>query len=208
MSAACCHTPETTARTGAYRRVLVLALVINAAMFVVEVVAGLVAESSALQADALDFFGDAANYAASLLVLDRGLRARARVAAAKGAAMGLFGLIVLVRAGIGAASGVVPQAETMGAVAVLALVANVAVAAMLYRYREGDANLRSVWLCSRNDALANLAVIAAASGVFALASVWPDVIVAVFIAGLALTGAWQVLRQAARELRAAAHDHP
>ncbi|MBZ5711780.1 cation transporter [Nannocystis pusilla] len=197
----CCAHELPAAPTRAYRRVLVAALWINFVMFMVEVVAGWFAESAALQADALDFLGDAGSYAVSLLVLERSLRARSLVALAKGVTMGLFGVVVLVRALVHALWGSVPQPETMGVVAVVALIANLAVARMLYRYRDGDSNMRSVWLCSRNDALANLAVLLAASGVFALGSGWPDLLVALVIAGLALSGAAQVVSHALRETR-------
>lgn len=197
----CCNHDVPTTPTRAYRRVLVAALWINFVMFMVEVVAGWFAASASLQADALDFLGDAGNYAVSLLVLERSLFARSRVALAKGVTMGVLGVVVLIRAGFHAYWGTVPEPETMGVVAVVALVANLAVALMLYRYRNGDSNMRSVWLCSRNDVLANLAVMLAASGVFALDAGWPDIFVALVIAGLALSGATQVVRHALREAR-------
>jgi len=179
--------------------VLVAALAINAIMFLVEVAAGLVAGSLSLQADALDFLGDAGNYALTLFVLSMTLKVRATAALVKGATMAVLGVFVLVQGVLHAATGDVPHAEIMGATALVALVANAAVAGMLYRYRDGDSNARSVWLCSRNDVLANLAVLLAASGVFALESRWPDLAVAAFIASLALTGGWQVVREALRE---------
>jgi len=179
--------------------VLIVALAINAVMFLVEVGAGLIAGSLSLQADALDFLGDAGNYALTLFVLGMTLKARATAALVKGATMVVLGVFVLVQGVVHAVTGGVPQAEIMGATALAALVANAAVAAMLYRYRDGDSNARSVWLCSRNDVLANLAVLLAASGVFALGSRWPDLAVAAFIASLALTSGWQVVREARRE---------
>ncbi len=178
---------------------LIVALAINAVMFLVEVGAGLIAGSLSLQADALDFLGDAGNYALTLFVLGMTLKARATAALVKGATMVVLGVFVLVQGVVHAVTGGVPQAEIMGATALAALVANAAVAAMLYRYRDGDSNARSVWLCSRNDVLANLAVLLAASGVFALGSRWPDLAVAAFIASLALTSGWQVVREARRE---------
>ena len=154
-----------------------------------------------LLADAVDFFGDAANYGIALLVLGMALRWRARAALLKGISMGAFGVFVLGRAAWSAASGTVPEPVTMGAIGALALLANVSVAAMLYAWREGDANMRSVWLCSRNDAIGNLAVMAAALGVFGTGSAWPDLVVATVMGGLALSAAHTVIRQARAELR-------
>lgn len=199
MGARCCGTPSKV--VPGYSRVLWIALVVNAVMFVVEVVAGLFAGSLSLQADALDFLGDAGNYALSLWAASRELGVRARVAAVKGATMGLFGLWVLTRAMFGLAADELPHAEVMGATGVVALVANLAVAVLLYRYRDGDSNMRSVWLCTRNDVLGNLAVLVAASGVLALGSRWPDLLVAVLISSLALVSAVQILTQARREQR-------
>jgi Co/Zn/Cd efflux system component len=148
--------------------------VVNAAMFAVEVAGGLAAGSVSLLADAVDFFGDAANYGLSLLVLGMALSWRARAALLKGASMAAFGILVLAKAGWNAATSTVPEAATMGLVGSLALVANVGVALQLYRWREGDANMRSVWLCTRNDAIGNLAVLAAALGVFGTGTAWPE----------------------------------
>jgi Co/Zn/Cd efflux system component len=203
MSDACCShgcaTPP-AARSPRYRRVLWAALLINAAMFAVEIGAGLRAESVSLLADAVDFFGDAANYGISLLVLGMALAWRARAAFFKGLTMGAFGLFVLSRAAWSAITGSVPEPLTMGAIGALALLANVSVAAMLYAWREGDANMRSVWLCSRNDAIGNLAVMAAALGVFGTGSGWPDLGVAVVMGVLALSAARSVIRQAWAEM--------
>ena len=184
-----------------YRRVLWAALIINAAMFAVELVGGLRAGSVSLLADAVDFFGDAANYAISLLVLGMALQWRARAALLKGLSMAAFGVFVLGRAAWLAAAGTVPEPLTMGVIGALALLANVSVAAMLYAWREGDANMRSVWLCSRNDAIGNLAVMAAALGVSGTGSGWPDLAVAAVMGLLALTAARAVIQQAWAELR-------
>lgn len=184
-----------------YRRVLWAALLINAAMFGIEILAGLQANSVSLLADSADFFGDAANYGISLVVLGMTLTWRARAALLKGLTMGAFGLFVLGRAAWSAATGTVPEPVTMGAIGALALLANVSVAAMLYAWREGDANMRSVWLCSRNDAIGNLAVMAAALGVFGTGRSWPDLAVAVAMGVLALTAARAVIHQAVAELR-------
>lgn len=205
MSAHCCdHDPQPSAaqaNSPRYRRILWVALAVNLAMFGVEIGAGLQSGSVSLLADAIDFFGDAANYAVTLAVLSMGLVWRARAALLKAASMLAFGVFVLARAGWVAAQGGAPEAFTMGAIGLLALLANVGVAAMLYAYREGDANMRSVWLCSRNDALGNLAVMLAALGVFGTKSAWPDLAVAAAMAGLAITGAVSVFRQARQELR-------
>jgi Co/Zn/Cd efflux system component len=184
-----------------FRRVLWAVLAINFAMFLIEASAGIGAQSVSLQADALDFLGDSANYAISLFVLGMGARWRTGAAVIKGAAMGFFGLWV-----IGATVWSLiyegrPSAVVMGSVGILALAANVVSAYLLYRFREGDANMRSVWLCSRNDAIGNLAVVAAASGVFATGSNWPDLGVAAIMAGLALFASARVLAHAAQEWR-------
>lgn len=155
MSASCTdHCTGVTPVSPALRRALWVALWVNAAMFVVELAGGWAADSVALLADAADFFGDAANYAISLAVLALAPVWRSRAALLKGLSMAAYGVFVLVKAGVGVAAGSAPEAATMGAIAMLALVANVGVAWMLYRFREGDANMRSVWLCSRNDAMA------------------------------------------------------
>ena len=186
----------------AYRRVLWAVLGINATMFAVEIGAGLAAGSASLQADALDFLGDAANYAISLFVVGMALRYRASAALAKGATMGAFGLFVIGAVIWHAVQGTLPSAITMGTVGVAALLANAASFGLLWAYREGDANMRSAWICTRNDVLGNLAVLLAAVGVFGTGTGWPDIIVAVVMAGLALQGAAVVTRQAIGELRA------
>ena len=202
MGAHCCnHDTGPAHNDGRYRRILWIALLVNLTMFIVEIGAGLKAGSVSLLADSLDFLGDAANYAISLWVLGMALTWRARAAQFKALSMLLFGLAVL-----GAAlwhwwQGEVPSAPTMSVVGTLALLANLGVAVLLYAYREGDSNMRSVWLCTRNDALGNLAVLAAALGVFGTGSAWPDLIVASIMAALAITAAIQVLRQADGELK-------
>lgn len=186
-----------------WRRALWVALIVNAAMFVVEMGAGAAADSRALQADALDFLGDAANYAVSLAVVGAALAWRARAALVKSLFMLGFPAWVFGSAVLAFASGTSPDPAVMGAVGVLALAANVGVTLLLYRYRTGDANMRSVWICSRNDAIGNVAVMLAALGVFGTGSAWPDLAVASIMAGLALTGGVQVFRQASAELRTA-----
>ena len=185
----------------AHRRVLWAALAINAGMFLVEIGAGLAAGSASLQADALDFLGDAANYAISLIVVGMVLRYRATAALAKGATMGLFGLWVIATVVWHSVHGTLPSAYVMGAVGFAALAANAASFGLLWAYRGGDANMRSAWICTRNDVLGNLAVLLAALGVFGTGTGWPDVIVAGIMAALALQGATLVIRQSLRELR-------
>lgn len=170
-------------------------------MFLVEIGAGLAAGSASLQADALDFLGDAANYAISLIVVGMALRYRATAALAKGATMGLFGLWVIATTVWHAVHGTLPSAFTMGAVGLAALVANAASFGLLWVYRSGDANMRSAWICTRNDVLGNIAVLLAALGVFGTGTGWPDITVAAIMAALALQGATLVVRQSLRELR-------
>ena len=190
-----------TLASPAWRRALWIALAINAVMFAAELTAGIFGGSRALQADALDFLGDAANYAISLGVAGLALAWRARAALVKGATIFAFGLYVLVSALWALSRGTVPHAEVMGIVGFVALLANGGVALMLYRFRSGDANMRSVWICSRNDAIGNLAVLFAALGVFGTGSGLPDIVVAAIMAGLGLWGGGQIIRQAIGELR-------
>jgi Co/Zn/Cd efflux system component len=201
----CCNDDCCSSLTGAlnspvWRRALWVALFVNAAMFVAEIGAGVAAGSASLQADALDFLGDAANYAISLGVAGMALGWRARAALLKGVTLFALGLWVVGSTAVHAYSGTLPRAEVMGIVGFLALFANGAVAVMLYRFRSGDANMRSVWICSRNDAIGNLAVLLAAAGVFGTGTGWPDLIVASIMAALGLSGGWQIIRQALAEL--------
>lgn len=201
MGASCCNTgPAKPAVDPAYRRVLWAALIINASLFAVEIVAGAAAGSASLLADSADFLADSANYAISLFVLGAALAMRARAALVKGLSMGLIGLLVASNIVWRLFNGQVPEAEVMGVVGLLALVANMATVALLYAFRQGDANMRSVWICSRNDAIGNIAVMLAAAGVFGTGSNWPDLIVAAIMAWLALSGAVQIVMQARREL--------
>ena len=206
MSAHCCghHHEDPGAnplQQAAYRRVLWLVLAINAAMFSVEIGAGLAAGSAALQADAVDFLGDAANYAISLFVVGMALRHRAGAALAKGATMALFGIWVLGVTAWHVYADTLPHSFAMGGVGLAALVANAVSFWLLWQHRTGDANMRSAWICTRNDVLGNLAVLIAAAGVFGTGTGWPDVIVAAVMAMLALQGAVTVIRQARSELR-------
>jgi Co/Zn/Cd efflux system component len=170
-------------------------------MFAVEIGAGLAAGSASLQADALDFLGDTANYAISLLVVGMALRYRATAALAKGITMGLLGLWVIGVAIWHAAHGTLPESATMGVVGAIALAVNAASFGLLWAYRAGDANMRSAWICTRNDVLGNLAVLLAALGVFGTGTGWPDIIVAGIMAGLAVQGGGVVIRQSRTELR-------
>ena len=183
-----------------WRRALWIALAINAVMFAVELTAGIAGGSRALQADALDFLGDAANYAISLGVAGLALAWRARAALVKGATIFGFGLYVLLSALWALSRGTLPHAEVMGIVGFIAILANGSVALMLYRFRDGDANMRSVWICSRNDAIGNAAVLLAALGVLGTGSALPDIIVAAIMAGLGLWGGGQIIQQAIVEM--------
>ncbi len=198
---ACCHLPDAAAlRT--QRRSLWIVLAINLAMFATEAVAGWSAESVALQADALDFLGDSINYAMALFVLARSITWRAGTALLKGVAMSGFGVFVLGASVYHAIVGAAPEAPVMGWVGALALIANVVCALILFRFRGSDANLRAVWLCSRNDAIGNLAVLGAAAGVFATGTAWPDLAVGLVMASLAIWAGQSVIRQGRDELRA------
>lgn len=201
MSADCCNHHSPVSPDPKYRRILWIALLVNAGMFLVEIIFGVRASSVSLLADAIDFLGDSANYAISLWVLAMSIQVRAKASLVKAAFMMLFGIGVLVHALLNLINGVVPDAQTMTLIGFLALVANVAVAVLLYAYRNGDSNMRSVWLCTRNDALGNVAVIIAALGVFGTGTAWPDLIVAVIMALLALTAAKQIFQQATHELK-------
>lgn len=200
VSDACCK-PQSPTRIS-YRRVLWIALFANVAMFAIELIAAAWSGSSALAADAADFLGDSANYALSLGAISLGGAWISRVALLKGAAMSVYGVAVLAYAAWRAFLGVPPEPLTMTLVGFLALAVNLGVAALLYRFREGDANMRSVWLCTRNDVIANLAVLAAAAGVFGTGTVWPDVAVAAMLALLGLSSGRIVIRHARAELRA------
>ena len=209
MSASCCGTNEgPSPRDATYRRILWIALAVNAGMFAVEIVAGTAAGSVSLQADALDFLADAADYGISLWVVAMALVWRARAALLKGISLGAVGLWVAGSTAYHALYATVPAAEVMGIIGVLALLANVGVALLLFRYRGGDANMRSVWICSRNDAIGNVAVMFAALGVFGTGTGWPDILVAAVMAVLALWGAAQIVRQAWSELATSRHRIP
>lgn len=195
-----CSAPEPQGPAPGFRKALWIALWVNLAMFFVEGLASLQSGSVALMADAIDFFGDSANYLLSLTVLSMGMLWRGRAALVKGLTMATFGLVVWGRAIWVLQSGVTPEPLTMGLVGLLALAANVGVAVMLFKFREGDSDMRSVWLCSRNDAIGNLAVMGAALGVFGTGSAWPDLVVAGIMGTLALTAGISVVRHARSDI--------
>jgi Co/Zn/Cd efflux system component len=204
MTGCCDHDSCSSGTSGlnstAWRRTLWIALAVNGAMFLAEIGAGVAAGSASLQADALDFLGDAANYAISLGVAGMALTWRARAALLKGVTLVAFGLWVIGMTAFYAWSGTLPKAGVMGLVSALALLTNGAVAIMLFRFRSGDANMRSVWICSRNDAIGNLAVLLASAGVFGTGTGWPDIIVAAIMAALGISGGGQIIRQSMSEL--------
>lgn len=208
MSKTCCAPAALTAvQDRGWRRVLWIALLVNGGFFIGEIIAGAAAGSAALQADALDFLGDSANYAISLGVAGMALAWRSRAALWKGCTMLAFAAWVLANTAWHTYAGTLPGAGVMGAVGLAALLANGGVAAMLWRHRGGDANRRSAWICARNDAVGNLIVLLAAAGVFSIHTVWPDVIVAAIMGALGLQGGWQIVRGALAELRPAAALH-
>lgn len=201
MACTCSHEPTPIKPNSKFRTALWIALVINLSMFVVELIGGAYAHSSALWADSLDFFGDAVNYGISLAVLSASLYWRATVALLKGMTMALFGVVVLGKVIYAYVQGIPPEAMTMGVIGTIALLANVFTAYILFTFRDGDSNMMSVWLCSRNDAISNFAVILAAIGVFGTGSLIPDLVVAVIMASLGLTAGYHVIQQALAERR-------
>ncbi|MGH1575715.1 cation transporter [Planktotalea sp.] len=208
MAGCCGHDTKFDGVSDDYKRRLWIVITLNALMFFVEMTAGHLAKSQALQADALDFAGDALTYGISLAVIGASLRARTNAALFKGISLLLMGLWVLGSTVYRVFYVGVPTAEIMGFVGFLALLTNLASVLLLVRYKDGDANVRSVWLCSRNDAIGNVAVMFAALGVWGTASGWPDLIVATIMAGLFLSSAFQIVRQALTEKREVLnHEH-
>lgn len=213
MSAGCCgHNATFEGLSADYKRRLWLVIAINAAMFFVEMGAGALAGSQALQADALDFLADSATYGISLAVIGASVPVRAWAAFAKGISLTLMGLWVFGSTAYHVLVLGLPRAEIMGVVGILALAANVASVLLLMRYKDGDSNVRSVWLCSRNDAIGNVAVMIAAIGVWGTVTKWPDLIVAAIMASLFLWSSVQILKQSWREIASgqiatAAHRH-
>ena len=199
----CCETKtdELAILRGRQGRVLKIVLAINAVMFLAEFTAGLIAYSTALLADSLDMLGDAFVYGLSLYALQRSVRWRTGAALTKGVIMAAFGIGVVIEAVVKVATGVTPEAGIMGIFGVLALAANTACLLLLLRHRTDDLNMRSTWLCSRNDVIANGGVLLAAAGVALTGTAWPDILIGLIIAGLFLSSAWSVIRQSLVELR-------
>lgn len=201
MSGGCCGSDaKFDGVSNEFKRALWAVIAINGAMFFIEMAAGVFAGSKALQADALDFLGDTATYALSLYVIGMPLKVRATAALAKGLSLGAMGLWVFGSTAYQVLVLGVPSAEIMGGIGLLALIANLVSVWLLMRFKDGDANVRSVWLCSRNDAIGNVAVILAAVGVWLTGTAWPDLIVAGLMAGLFLWSSVQIIRQALAEL--------
>ena len=208
MAGCCGNDVKFDGMSNEYKRRLWIVIALNATMFVVEMTAGHYAKSQALQADALDFLGDALTYGISLAVIGASIRARTNAALAKGISLFLMGAWVFGSTVYRVFYVGVPEAEIMGIIGALALATNLASVLLLVSYKDGDANVRSVWLCSRNDAIGNVAVMIAALGVWGTATGWPDLIVAAIMASLFLSSSYQIIRQALEERREdAAHEH-
>lgn len=202
MGADCCgNNVKFDGLSADYKRRLWLVIFINAGMFLVEMGVGVLAGSNALQADALDFLADSATYGISLVVIGASMRTRGFAAIGKAASLSLMSLWVLAMTAYHVLIVGVPRAEVMGIVGILALAANVTSVLILMRYKDGDANVRSVWLCSRNDAIGNVAVMLAALAVWATATKWPDLIVAALMAGLFFYSSVRILQQSLYEIR-------
>ncbi len=197
----CCEDKTFDGVSPAYKRALMAVIAINAVMFFVEMSAGLVSGSQALKADALDFAGDTATYGLSLFVIGASLKTRARASLIKGASLAAIALTVLAMTGLRVMNGAPPEAGTMGLIGLLALAANLTSVFILLRWRDGDSNVRSVWLCSRNDAIGNVGVIAAGGLVAATGNAWPDLVVAALLASLFLRSAAAITVQALGELK-------
>jgi Co/Zn/Cd efflux system component len=198
-----CNTSEQSAVSAEYRKVLWICLIANALMFVAQMIASYAAHSVSLLANSADFLSDAANYGISLYVLNQSLRQRAKASLFKGISLGLVGLWVAFETLHHALQPEMPKPLIMAAISVVALVVNVGCAMLLYKYRGGDSNRESVWICSRNDAIGNIAVMIAAAGVFATSTIWPDILVAAILGWLAITGAVRIIRSARKELQVA-----
>jgi len=200
----CCDDKVFEGMSDAYKRALMAVILINAVMFFVEITAGLMSASQALLADALDFAGDSATYTISLLVIGSSMRTRAMASLFKGGSLALIAIIILVSSGIRFFGDTVPVAETMGIIGFLALLANLTSLMILMRWREGDSNVRSVWLCSRNDAVGNVGVIIAGFVVAITGAAWPDLVVAILLASLFLRSSFSIISQARTELKSEA----
>lgn len=201
MGKDCCHPIDTDpSDSPGWRRVLWIALSLNFAMFWIELWSAWQSGSVSLQADSLDFLGDSFNYGVSLWVVNRALTTRARVSLLKGATMLGLGLWVLVQTVAKIRGQVLPEAPTMGSVGGLALLVNVSVAIMLFRFKDGDSNRQSIWLCTRNDAIGNLLVVLGAGAVFWFQAGWPDWVIGGVLAALGVQSGLHVIRIARTEL--------
>lgn len=207
MSAHCRHDVGFDGADPKFKRALVIVIIINFLMFGVEMMAGYISGSQALMADALDFFADSITYTISLLVIGKALRIRSIVAMAKGISLLLMGLWVMSSTIYDVFFLATPKAEIMGVIGFMALVANLVSVLILMCWRDGDANIRSVWLCSRNDAIGNVAVMLAAVGVFGTGTGWPDLIVAGIMASLFVNSSIKIIRQSYKEYHSAIHHH-
>lgn len=201
MAGCCQHHPPEKHQSAKFKTALWIALLLNLGMFLIEVFGGTHIGSTSLWADALDFLGDSVNYIISIFALGMSLYWRATVALLKGLTMGIFALIVLLKVLWSIFYGMAPEAMAMGAIGFMGLMANLISALVLFAFRDGDANMKSVWLCSRNDAIGNCAIMLAALGVFGTQSIWPDLVVASIMAFLGLTAAWSVTQQSLQERR-------
>lgn len=199
----CGQSQPFTGMSQAYKTALKWVIVINFSLFLIEIFSSQIAQSMALRADALDFLGDSVTYTLSLLALAWVPAKRAKVAIFKGISLAFMGLWVLLSTAYQVLILGLPNDTLMGAIALLAFAANLISALILMRYRDGDANVRSVWLCTRNDAIGNLAVLLAAVLVGVLSSPWPDLLVAFLMASLFLHSSKLILYQAFTELREA-----
>lgn len=202
MSSNCCQPePSFDGMTPGFKRALWVIIIVNGSMFIIESMAGAFSGSKALQADALDFLGDTATYTLSLYVIGMSVRARSRAALLKGVSLGIMGAWVFASTAYQVLILDTPKPEIMGAIGLLALAANLGSVILLMQYKNGDSNVKSVWLCSRNDAIGNVAVMFAAGCVWLSGSAWPDLIVAALIAGLFSWSSVQIIRQALQEYR-------
>ena len=204
MSKECCEIETTSKPKNEKQKVILwISLILNASMFIVEIIYSYLAQSVSLKADAIDFLGDAANYGLSIFVLNMTLQKKAKASFVKSASMGLFGFWVIGSTIYYFVTKSQPEAETMSVVGVAAFFVNLLVAGLLYQFRDGDSNMKSVWLCTRNDVIGNLAVILAAGGIIATKSNWPDLVVALGMGLLAIQSAWLVFADARREIKIA-----
>ncbi|WP_017931230.1 cation transporter [Robiginitomaculum antarcticum] len=202
MSESCgtSHTSTFTGMSPAYKRALLIVIAINGIMFIAEIIIGIQIGSQALLADALDFGSDTATYGISLAVIGAPLATRSKAAMFKGVSLAIIALIVLGTTFWKFFAGGVPAPQIMGLVGAVALAANLLSLVILMRWRDGDANIRSVWLCSRNDAIGNVGVIIAGIMVFVSGAAWPDLVVAILLASLFLKSSYSIIKQARREL--------